>query len=99
MKKILVLVLCFIAFFANATAVEKNFNSNPLSKSNVVILTEKLPFVQDTIKNESTTVKKVVDQPIQNSEKTANATIIPSQGFYERVQSMPNNSYLIKLNV
>ena len=81
MKKILVLVLCFAAFFANAENVEKNFNVN--SFENIEVISFKLDNLvqQDTIKNESTTVKKVADQAKKNNVKPETSVIIPSQGF------------------
>ncbi len=81
MKKILVLVLCFVAFFANAESIEKNFNANFIANVEVVSLSSIDLLQQDTIKNESTTVKKVADQTTKNSAKTTTSKIVPSQGF------------------
>ena len=81
MKKFLVLVLCFVALFANGATIEKSFGVgvtapiNPVSNQPTIV-------VQDTIKNDNTVVKKVVEQPNRNSQKTASASVIvPSQGF------------------
>jgi len=81
MKKILVLALCFVAFFANAESIEKNFNANFIANVEVVSLSSIDLLQQDTIKNESTTVKKVADQTTKNSAKTTTSKIVPSQGF------------------
>jgi CNT family concentrative nucleoside transporter len=81
MKKILVFVLCFAAFFANAENIEKNFNVNSFENIEVISLKSESLVQQDTIKNESTTVKKVVDQAKKNVVKTEASVIIPSQGF------------------
>ena len=81
MKKILVLVLCFTAFFANAESIEKNFNVNSIENIEVVSLRSNNLFQQDTIKNESTTVKKVADQINSDVVKSDTSEIIKSQGF------------------
>jgi len=81
MKKILVLFLCFVAFFANAENLEKNFNVNSDEKIEVVSLEKYNLFQQDTIKNESTTVKKVADQTKKDAVKSDVSGIIPSKGF------------------
>jgi CNT family concentrative nucleoside transporter len=81
MKKILVLVLCFVTFFANAESVKKSFNANYIENVEVVSLSSNCLIQQDTIKNESTTVKKVVDQSKKETVKSVASIIIPSQGF------------------
>ena len=81
MKKILVLVLCFAAFFANAESIEKNFNVNSIEHIEAVSFKSNNLFQQDTIKNESTTVKKVADQTKKGIVKVEASKIIPSQGF------------------
>jgi CNT family concentrative nucleoside transporter len=81
MKKILVLVLCFAAFFANAEGIEKNFNVNSIEHVEAVSLRLNDVSQQDTIKNESTTVKKVADQIKSDVVKSDSSEIIKSQGF------------------
>ena len=81
MKKILVLVLCFAAFFVNAESIEKNFNVNAVANIEMVSLKSINLIQQDTIKNESTTVKKVADQKKKDVVNETVSEITPSQGF------------------
>ena len=81
MKKILVLVLCFAAFFVNAESIEKNFNVNTVANIEMISLKSINLIQQDTIKNESTTVKKVADQKKNDVVNETVSEITPSQGF------------------
>mgnify|MGYP005989287203 CR=1 FL=1 len=80
MKKILILVLCFAAIFANATTIEKSFDEFSLEKKETMISFSYENYQQDTIKNESATVKKVSEQ-VRKKSKTNSTEIIPSEGF------------------
>ena len=81
MKKILVLVLCFAAFFANAESIEKNFNANFIENIEAVSLTSNNLFQQDSIQAETITVKKVVEQTKKEVVESETSKIIPSQGL------------------
>jgi CNT family concentrative nucleoside transporter len=81
MRKILVLVLCFAAFFANAESIEKNFNVNFIENIEAVSLTSNNLFQQDSIQAETITVKKVVEQTKNEVVESETSKIIPSQGF------------------
>ena len=81
MKKILVLVLCFAAFFANAESIEKNFNVNFIENIEAVSLTSNNLFQQDSIQAETITVKKVVEQTKKEVVESETSKIIPSQGL------------------
>ena len=74
-------MLCFVALFANGETIEKNFSVAVSAPTNGVSYQPNL-VVQDTIKNENTVVKKIVEQPKNDSQETVAASVIvPSQGF------------------
>ena len=81
MKKILVLVLCFAAFFANAESIEKNFNVNSVENVEAVSFNSNNLFQQDTIQSESSIVEKIVAQTKEEVVKPETSKIIPSQGL------------------
>jgi len=81
MKKILVLVLCFTAFFVNAESIEKNFNVNSVVKIDAISFKLDNLIQQDTIKNDSTLVTKVADKTRNDIVKSNTSKITPSQGF------------------
>ena len=81
MKKILVLVLCFAAFFANAESIEKNFNANFIENIEAVSLTSNNLFQQDSVQAETITVKKVLEQTKKEVVESETSKIIPSQGL------------------
>jgi CNT family concentrative nucleoside transporter len=81
MRKILVLVLCFAAFFANAESIEKNFNVNSVENVEAVSFKSNNLFQQDTIQPESIIVEKVVAQTKEEVVKPETLKITPSQGL------------------
>ena len=81
MKKILVLMLCFVAFFTNAETIEKSFNVVAYTPIAAVSYEPAAWVVQDTIKNETTIIKKVAEQQKSVVAEASASVIVPSQGF------------------
>ncbi len=74
-------MLCFVAFFANAETIEKSFNFAALTPIAAVSYEPTAWVVQDTIKNETTVIKKVAEQPKSDVAEASASVIVPSQGF------------------
>ena len=77
-KKLLILVLCFVAFYSNASSINTPFEIVPVK---IEMSAEKNILQQDTIKNEKPSIAK--ETPVLKSNKAEKKLkeIAPSMGF------------------
>ena len=81
MKKSIVILLCFVAFYSNASNFENKLNLSELTMNYNIVNTNSHIDFQDTIKNVKPSIAK--DNPVVKKEvnSNTNSQIKPSEGF------------------